>query len=57
MLLLLCGIRLFARKQLSDTEKEAFRTKAKRFRSKLRDALAVWDDEEPTVSSSREDVK
>jgi hypothetical protein len=52
-LLMLLGIRLLAQRRLSESEREEYRGKAKTFRRKLRDAFAVWDDEEQEQNTSQ----
>jgi hypothetical protein len=43
---LLFGFKIAAKDRLSEEERTEYRNKAKRFRKKFRDALAVWDDED-----------
>jgi hypothetical protein len=45
-LILLFGLKRVSARRLSDEERAEYREKAKRFRGKLRDAMAVWDDED-----------
>lgn len=56
-LLILLGLKTFtsARERMTAEEREQFRSKARAFRGKVREAVAVWDgtctkaDEEPNV--------
>ncbi len=54
-LLILLGIRILTHgNQLTDTEREEYRAKAKKFRRKIRDAFTVWDEDEPNDSNGVE---
>lgn len=44
-LLLLFGVKYVAKSRLSDEERDEYREKARRFRTKFREALAVWDED------------
>jgi hypothetical protein len=46
LILMLFGVRLLTQNRLSESEREDYKSKAKVFRRKLRDAFAVWDDDE-----------
>lgn len=45
-LLVLLGIKAWKKERYSDEEKAQYREKRKKFRSKLREACAVWDEDE-----------
>lgn len=50
LLLLMLGIKVIARSSdrsyYSDEERQAYRAKARKFRSKMREAWRVWDEDE-----------
>lgn len=52
-LLLLFGMKYISKSRLSEEERDEYREKARRFRTKFREALAVWD-EEPTDTKPTE---
>ncbi|KPV45544.1 hypothetical protein [Alicyclobacillus ferrooxydans] len=52
LLLLLFGIKFVAKSRLSDEDRDAYRDKARRFRTKFREALAVWDEEPEDTKSA-----
>ena len=45
-LLLLVGIKVWKKERISEEDKASYREKRKKFRSKLREACAVWDEDE-----------
>lgn len=45
LLLLLLGIKVIRNSRLSEEERAAVRAKARKFRSKMREACAVWDED------------
>jgi len=49
---LLLGVKWFTSARMTEEDKSVYRDKARRFRSKFRDALAVWDEEEPAAHDS-----
>lgn len=46
LLLVLFGIKAWKKERFSEEDKAAYREKRKKFRSKLREACAVWDEDE-----------
>lgn len=44
LLLVIFGLKVVTRSRLTDEERRAYRDKARKFRSKLKEAYAVWDD-------------
>ncbi len=46
LLLIFLGVKWLRKEQPSDEERAEFRAKRKAFRHKMREAFAVWDDEE-----------
>ncbi len=45
LLFLLLGLKAVSRSRWTEEERKAYRAKAKKFRGKLREAYAIWDDE------------
>ncbi|RIV17760.1 hypothetical protein D2Q93_14910 [Alicyclobacillaceae bacterium I2511] len=57
LLLLLLGLKAVNRSRWTEEERKSFRTKAKKCRGKLREACAVWEDEdEPETETVTETV-
>lgn len=55
-LLMLLGIRILTQNNhMTDAEREAYKTKAKTFRKKMREAFEVWDTDETTHETSTEE--
>ena len=52
----LLGFKFIVRERLSDAEREEYKTKAKAFRRKMRDAFAVWDEEENKTSNEENET-
>ncbi|QQE81043.1 hypothetical protein GI364_12070 [Alicyclobacillus sp. SO9] len=52
LLLFIFGLKTVKAQRLSDEEREDYRVKRKRFRQKIRDAFAVWDDDDEDVAAS-----
>ncbi len=54
LLLLLLGVKAVTRSRphLTDEERREYRAKARRFRTKMREAYAVWDDDEADSEES-----
>ncbi|WDL97916.1 hypothetical protein [Alicyclobacillus sp. ALC3] len=54
LLLLLLGVKAVthSRPHLTDEGRQEYRAKARRFRTKMREAYAVWDDEEADAEES-----
>lgn len=46
LLMFIFGLKTVKAERLSDEEREEYRAKRKRFRRKIRDAFAVWDDDD-----------
>ena len=58
LLLALLGIRFLLRGSREDrcqpTDREAYRTKLRSFRQKMRDAFSVWEESEPATEPAPE---
>lgn len=55
LILVILGIRLIRKeKSWTDEERKTYRAKRRLFRSKMRDAFAVWGDEEEEAPTSQE---
>jgi hypothetical protein len=52
LLMFIFGLKTVRAERLSDEERDEYRTKRKRFRRKIRDAFAVWDDEDDDAEDS-----
>lgn len=52
LLMFLLGFKFVVRERLSESEREEYKTKAKAFRRKMREAWAVWDEDETEETSS-----
>lgn len=50
MLMFILGIKWLTNRQYSAEDREVYRARARKFRQKLREAAAVWDDESPEHS-------
>ena len=50
ILMFILGIKWLTNRQYSAEDREVYRARARKFRQKLREAAAVWDDEPPEQS-------
>lgn len=52
LLLLLFGVKAVTRSHMTEEERREYRAKARRFRSKMREACAVWDEDAADAGES-----
>lgn len=51
-LLMLFGFKKLAKSELTEAQRAEYRTKARNFRKKMREAFAVWDEDEQDETPS-----
>lgn len=53
LLMLLFGFKFLSKERMSESERDEYKEKRKTFRRKMREAFAVWDEDEDTTSEER----
>lgn len=52
LLMFLLGFKFIVKEHLTESERAEYRTKGKAFRRKMREAFAVWDEDENEETAS-----